>query len=147
MLQALGDRMARAEHERRDASCLAEAESLILEAKDIFTRRYGENADTTISADGSLANLALARGDLARADSIRETLPGRYQQTQQGGYAHIWALVYLGEVKLRRGKEAEADTLFRQALELARRHWSAHDHRLAHLVIYINEARAAARVE
>lgn len=90
----------------RDASRLAEAESLILEAKDIFTRRYGEDDGPTISTDSSLATLALARGD-----------------------------------------PAGAETLFRQALELARKRWGANAPRLASLVTCIDEARAAARVE
>jgi hypothetical protein len=69
----------------------------------------------------------------------------RYQQTHQGLFEHIWALSYLGEVRLRQGKAAEAETFFRQALEFAQRRWSANDFRLERLVTYINQARAATR--
>jgi ATP/maltotriose-dependent transcriptional regulator MalT len=97
------------------------------------------------ATDNSLVKLALVRGDLAQAESLSKEVLRRFQQTHPGSFAHISALVYLGEVKLRQGKEAEAESFFRQALGLARKHWSANDHRLERLVKYITEARAAAR--
>jgi hypothetical protein len=51
----------------------------------------------------------------------------------------------VGEVKLRQGKEAEAEAFFRQSLELARGRWSANNYRLLALVKYIDQARAASR--
>jgi serine/threonine-protein kinase len=144
MLQALGQTIAKAERESRDGSRLAEAETLILEAQTIFTRSYGENHVTTVSTYGSLAHVALARGDLPRAESLREEVLRHYQQTDQGSYEHIWALFYVGEVKRKLGKEAEAETFFRQALELARKRWDANDRRFQQLVSYLNRARAEA---
>ena len=143
MLHTLGERIVKAERQRRDASRLAEAESLILEAKAIFTRLKAEGDG--ISTDSSLASLALVRGDLARAESLSKEVLRRFEQTHPGTYVHISALVYVGEVKLRQGKEAEAETFFRQALELARKHWGRNDFRLERLVNYINQARAAPR--
>lgn len=144
MLQAMGHRITKAEGERRDASRLAEAEALILEAQSIFIRTEGESANSTTSTYSTLAFLALARGDLARSERLREEVLRRYLQTHEGLYQHIWALVYLGEVKLKLGKNAEAETMFQQSLELARQRWSANDrHRLTILVDYLNKVRAA----
>jgi ATP/maltotriose-dependent transcriptional regulator MalT len=145
MLQTLGERIVKAERESRDPSRLAEAEALILEAKAIFTRRGGESEEATVATDNSLVKLALVRGDLARAESLSKDVLRRFQQTDPGSYDHISALIYVGEVKLRQGKEAEAETFFRQALGLARQHWSANDVRIERLVNYIDQARAAAR--
>jgi eukaryotic-like serine/threonine-protein kinase len=142
MLQTLGEWIVKAERERRDVTRLAEAESLILEAKTLFTRQKGESHGATVSTDNSLVRLALVRGDLAEAESISKEVLRRFQQTSPGSYEHISALVYVGEVKLRQGKAAEAEAFFRQALELARRRWSANDHRLVALVNYVNQARA-----
>ena len=144
MLQDLAGRIAEAERESRDPSRLEEAERLILEAKELFTRRHGEDHVAPISVDSSLATVALAQGDLARAESIGEDVLRRSRQTHEGGYQHVWALFYLGEIKYRRGREAEAEALFRQALVLARRGWGASDYRFEHLVARVNEARAAA---
>ncbi len=145
MLQTLGEQIVKAERESRDVSRLAEAESLILEAKTIFTRQQGESSDATVSTDNSLIKLALVRGDLVRAESLSKEVLRHFEQTQPGSYSHISALVFVGEVKLRQGKEAEAETFFRQGLELARRHWSANDYRILRIVKYINQARADAR--
>jgi eukaryotic-like serine/threonine-protein kinase len=145
MVQTLGERIAKAERESRNPSRLAEAERLILEAKALFTRQHGEDHPTTISTNSSLARIALVRGDLVRAESLTEEVLRHFQQRHPGSYEHIMSLVYVGEVKLRQAKEADAETFFQQALELARRHWSAHDYRIERLVNYINQARAAAR--
>ena len=145
MLQSLAHWIMSGERESRNESRLAEAESLILEARPLFVHHYGENHIATISADSSLATLALTRGDLARAESMREELLRHYRQVDEGGYNHIWALFYLAEVKLRLGKETEAETLFEQALEMGRRSWGTNDPRFERLVRYINQARAAAR--
>jgi len=145
MLQTLGERIIKAERESREASRLAEAESLILEAKAIFTRRGGESNEATIATDNSFAKLAIVRGDLARAESISKDVLRRFQQTYPGSYAHITALIYVGEVKLRLGKEAEAEAFFRQSMELARRRWSANNYRMLALIKYIDQARAPSR--
>jgi eukaryotic-like serine/threonine-protein kinase len=144
MVQTLGERIVKAERQTRDASRLAEAERLILEAKAFFTRLLGESDGNTISTDSSLASLEIVRGDLARAESLSKEVLRRFEQTKPGTYVHISAIAYVGEVKLRQGKEREAETFFRQAMELARGHWSANDYRLLRIVKYINEARAAA---
>jgi len=75
MLQSLAGGIMRGEQQTRNESRLAEAESLILEAKTLFIRHYGEDHGSTITADGNLSTLALTRGDLARAESIRERNP------------------------------------------------------------------------
>jgi serine/threonine-protein kinase len=142
MLQALGEAITKAERESRDASRLAEAEAMILEAQSIFRRTKGESHSTTISTYSSLAFVALARNELVRAESLREEALRRYQQAH---HEHIWALFYVGEVKRKLGKDAEAETFFRQALDLARKRWSANDPRLEQLVSYVYETRAAAR--
>ena len=144
MLQTLAHWLRSGEQQNRNESHLAEAESLLLEAKTLFTRHYGENHVATISADGTLATLALTRGDLARAESMSEEVFRRYRQAEEGGYNHIWALVYLAEVKLALGKRAEADTLLGQASELGRTQWGASDFRFKNLLRGINQARAAA---
>ena len=145
MLQTLAGGIMSGERESRNESRLAEAERLILEAKTLFIRHYGENHVATISADGNLAMLALTRGDLVRAESIREENLRRFRQADEGGYNHIWALFGLAEVKLAQGKATEAETLIGQALEMGRRSWGTNDPRFEHLVRYINQARAAAR--
>jgi len=145
MLQTLGAQIVKAERESRDVSRLAEAETLILEAKTLFTRQKGASHGATLSTDNSLVQLALVRGDLARAESISNELLRRFEQMGPGSFEHIWALVYVGEVKLRQGKEAVAENFFQQGLKLARRHWSATDYRLVRMVNYINQARTAAR--
>ncbi|CAN5500028.1 hypothetical protein BH20ACI3_BH20ACI3_36160 [soil metagenome] len=142
MLQSLAGGIMRGEQQTRNESRLAEAESLILEAKTLFIRHYGEDHGSTITADGNLSTLALTRGDLARAESIREEILRRYRQA--GGYSHIWGLVDLAEVKLALGKGTEAETPFGKASELGRRQWGATDFRFELLVKDISQARAAA---
>ncbi len=144
MLQSLAELIANIEKEQRNASRLAEAEAVVIEAQSIFKRRKGESDGATISTYNTLASIALTRGDLVRAESFSAEALRQYEQTHQGLFEHIWALSYLGEVKLRQGKEAEAENLFRQSLEMARKHWSVNDHRFKRLVTYVNQARAAA---
>jgi serine/threonine-protein kinase len=142
MLQTLAGRIMTGERERRDEGRLAEAESMILEEKSLFLRHYGANHGSTVSADSDLATLALTRGDLARAEQIREEVLKRDQQDREGSYGHIWSLVNLAEVKLARGKAAEARTLLDQATELGRRQWGAHDIRFERLEKSIKALRA-----
>lgn len=144
MLQSLGAQIVSGERQTGNESRLAEAESLILEAKNLFTRHYGENHLATISADSSLATLALTRGDLMRAESIREEVLRRYRQAEEGGYSHIWAHFYLAETKLALGKDAEAEMIFGQASELGRRQWGAKNFRFKRLLGRIKQARGAA---
>ncbi|HWS55676.1 MAG TPA: serine/threonine-protein kinase [Pyrinomonadaceae bacterium] len=143
MLQSLANWNMSAGRGGRDESRLAEAESLILEAKALFTRQHGEGHVFTLTADGSLAQLARARGDLAREESIREELVVRFRRAHEGGYNHIWAVFYLAEVKRALGKGAEAEALFAQAGELGRKHWGADDRRFDVLGRRIKRARAA----
>jgi serine/threonine-protein kinase len=141
MLQTLASWVEKDQRQHKNETRLAEAESLLLEAKTLFTRHYGENHVATISADSSLSALVLARGDLARAESLREEVLRRYRQAEEGGHHHIWALFYLAEVKLALGKSVEAETLFGQASELGRRQWGANDFRFEHLTKRISQAR------
>ncbi len=145
MLQQLAPWIMSGEQHERNESRLAEAERLILEAKTLFIRHYGETHGSTVSADGSLAKLALARGDLAWAESMREEILRRYRQAEEGGYNHIWSLFYLAEVKLALGKGTEAEALFEQALELGRKQWDVNDLRFETLLGRVTKARAAAR--
>lgn len=144
MLQQLSSWIIKSEKQKRNESRLPEAESLILEARDLFVRHYGETHLATISADSNLAMLAFTRGDLARAESMREELLGRYRQIEGENFSYIWTLFYLAEIKFALGKETEAETLIGQALELGRRKWGANDFRLAELGRYISQARADA---
>jgi tetratricopeptide (TPR) repeat protein len=144
MLQSLAGWIRSGEQQNRSESRLAEAESLLLEAKTLFTRHHGENHGATISADGSLATLALTRGDLARAESMREEVLRRYRQAEEGSDGHIRAFLSLAEIKLALGKGEEAETLFTQATELGRAQWGANDFRLERLLRRISQARAAA---
>jgi len=144
MLQSLAHWLMSAEHGGSESQ-MAEAERLIHEAKTLFLRHYGENHVATLTADSSLATLARSRGDLARAESIREELVGRFRRAGEGGYSHAWAIYYLAEVKLALGKGAEAEALFAQAADLARRHGGADDGSLRKLAESIKQARAAAR--
>ena len=141
MLQTLASWVEKDQRQHKNETRLAEAESLLLEAKTLFTRHYGENHVATISADSSLSALVLARGDLARAESLREEVLRRYRQAEEGGHHHIWALFYLAEVKLALGKSVEAETRFGQASELGRRQWGANDFRFKHLTKRISQAR------
>lgn len=138
MLQTLAGRIMEGERERRDESRLAEAESMIREEKSLFLRHYGENHGSTISADSDLSTLALTRGDLAQAEQIREDVLKRNQH-------NIGSLVYLAEVKLARGKSAEAEALFKQATELGRSQWDAHDIRFERLQKNIKAVRNSRR--
>ena len=144
MLQSLAGGITSTEKDKNEIR-LGEAERLILEAKTLFTRHYGETHVATLSADSSLANLASTRGDLPRAEHIREELVRAYMQAENGGHNHIRSLFYLAEIKLALGKVAEAETLFGQALEMGRRQWGANDFRFERLVSDIRQTRAAAR--
>ncbi len=146
MLQSLAAWIMRGEKQNRNESRLAEAERLIREARLLFVHYYGENHVATVTADLSLSMLALTRGDLARAESMREELLRRHRQASEGDYNYIWSLFYLAEVKLALGKGAEAETLFGQASELGRRQWGANDPRFERLVRDINQARTAASI-
>ena len=143
MLQQLATWIMRSEKQSRNAHRLAEAESVIHEARPLFVRHYGEDHLATVSADATLATLAFTRGDLARAEIMREEVLRRYRQVDGEGSSYIWTLFYLAELKLALGKEREAETLTGQALELGRRKWGANDFRFKDLVRYISEARAA----
>ncbi|HEX6188944.1 MAG TPA: serine/threonine-protein kinase [Pyrinomonadaceae bacterium] len=143
MLQSLAQWIISGEKQSRNESRLAEAESFILEARPLFIRHYGEDHVATISADGSLAMLALTRGDLAQAERINQELIGRYQQAEGGAIIHTGALLNLAEIKLALGKVAEAEELFGQALEEGRREWGATDFRFELLAKRIRKARAA----
>lgn len=146
MLQTLAHTIMSGENQNKNERRLAEAESLILELKPLFIRHYAENHLATISADDSLAILALTRGEFARAENIREELVRRYRQKGEGEYSHIWSLYYLGEAKLALGKGAEAEALFEHAIELGGKHWGANSFRSKQLSEYISKARATARV-
>ena len=140
MLQHSAMWIMEGERESRNEARLAEAESLILEAKTLFIRHYGENHYATVTADHTLAMLAQTRGDLGRAESIHEETLGRFRE---GDVSHLTALVDLAGVKLALGKRAEAETLFEQATGLGRRNWGADDPRFERLLTHIRHARAA----
>ncbi|HEV2706801.1 MAG TPA: serine/threonine-protein kinase [Pyrinomonadaceae bacterium] len=144
MLQSLAGWIMSAEKGSGNESRLADAESLILEAKTLFIRHYGEHHDSTITADSSLANLAHARGDLAREEGLREELVRRFREAD-AEYNYIWALFYLAEVKLALGKTAEAESLIAQTLKLGRSRWSTDDARFKLLLKSVSAARNAAR--
>ena len=74
MLQHLAGWIMQGERESRNEARLAEAESMILEAKTLFVRHYGENHGSTVTADTSLATLAHTRGDLARQKTFTKQL-------------------------------------------------------------------------
>ncbi len=108
----------------------------------MIVRHYGEDHVATLTVGTQMATLARTRGDLARAESIREENVRRFRQVAEGDYNHIWELFYLAEAKLALGKGAEAETLFGQASELGRRQWGANDFRFEKLLRYISQARA-----
>jgi serine/threonine-protein kinase len=141
MLQSLAGWVMSEEKQSKNEKRLLEAEGLILEAKQLFIHHYGENHLATLTAEYSLAQLASARGDLALAESIREAALERFRESDIGDYSHIWALFGLAEIKLARGKEGEAEELFAQSLDFARRRWSSDDTRLITLSQSINQAR------
>lgn len=145
MLQSLASWIISGERRNKDESRLAEAESLILESRSLFVRHYGEDHGPTLTVGHQMAMLARTRGDLARAESIREENVGRFRQFAEGGHDHIWALFYLAEAKHALGKGAEAETLFGQAFEMGRRRWGANDFRFKRLARDIGRARASAR--
>ncbi len=122
-------------------SRLAEDERLLLEAKSLYTRHYGKEHISTIAADRSLANLALKRGDLKKAEEMWEEIVERFRKAENGGDAHIWALCSFGGVKLAQRKEKEAEKLFGQALDRGRTEWGAKDPQFESLVKEIGQAR------
>lgn len=123
---------------------LAEAENLILEARTLFIRHYGENHTATLTADHSLARLAMTRGDLNLAEDLWDTNVRRYPPDNKERYPYLWAVWYLAEVKLALSKVDEAAALFEQALEQGRREWGAKDYRFENLEKEITKARATA---
>jgi len=141
MLHSLAGWISEDEKRSRNEDRLAEAERLIFEARPLFVRYYGEDHSATRTVEKNLALLALARGDLAQAERMRE---GFVRRAKEAGDDHSWDLFYLAEVKLALGKEAEAEALFEQALELGRRQWGANDPRLERLARKIEQARAEA---
>jgi hypothetical protein len=145
MLQLLAAWIIAGEKQTRNHDRLAEAESLILEARNLFVRHYGENHGATLSADGNLCSLAITRGDLERAKSICEQNLIRSRQLDEGGYNHIWALFYLSKANLALGKKTEADMLFQQATERGLKKWGAKTLRYEQLVKEIGLARAVER--
>lgn len=145
MLQVLAHWIMRAEQQERNESRLAEAETMILEAKTLFMRHYGENHGATFSTDHSLALLARARGDLETEERLLESNLRRHREIEEGSYGHIRALFYVAKVQLERGKVREAETLFGEALAMGRRQWGANDYRVERLVSDIRQARTAAR--
>jgi eukaryotic-like serine/threonine-protein kinase len=123
-------------------SQLAEDESLLFEAKTLFTRHYGKEHVSTIAADRSLANLALKRGDLKKAEEMWEEIVERFRKAENGREAHIWALSSFGGVKLALGKGKEAQKLFGQALGRARTEWGTNDAQFKSLLKEVRQARA-----
>jgi hypothetical protein len=143
MLQSLAKWIMSGEKQAGNESRLAEVESLLLESRPLFVSHYGEDHVATLTNGTLMAMLARARGDLARAESIREESVRRFRQVAEGDPNHIWALVYLAEAKLELGKGAEAETLFAQASAFGRRQWGANDFRLERVFKYISQARAS----
>jgi len=143
MLQHLATQIMSAERQPTGEADLAEAESLLLEAKPLFVRYYGEDHLATLSADSSFATLAYTRGDLAQAETMREETLRRFRQVEEGGYSHIRGLFHLAQVKLARGKSTEAETLFEQAVHLGSQKLGG-DFRFKRLIKDIDAARAAA---
>lgn len=145
MLQTVASRIMSSERERRDESRLAEAERLIREARGLFVRHYGEAGGPTANADADLGTLAFTRRDFALAEQIREEIRQRHQRDRERSASHIRSLFYLAEVKLARGKAAEAGTLLDQAAELGRAQWGPGDIRFERLVNDIKKLRDGAR--
>jgi serine/threonine protein kinase len=143
MLQSLAAWLMSSERESRDERRLAEAESVIQESRVLFVRHYGEDHVATLTTNYQLSELARVRGDLTRAENIREEALRHFERIDEGQYHHIMALAGLAEAKLDLGKDAEAEALFAQALKLARSQWSANDVRLARLLKFINKTRAS----
>ena len=142
MLQTRASQIMADETRKSDESSLAEAERLISEAKTLFLQHYGENHVATITADGSLAQLAQTRGDFALAERLAEEVLRRSQEIDDQGYNYIGGLFLLGTIKLAAGKTVEAETLFAQALELGRTQWGADDWRFTDLTRDIDQARS-----
>jgi tetratricopeptide (TPR) repeat protein len=142
MLQQLAAWIITGGKQSRNHGRFPEAESLILEARNLFVRHYGENHGTTLSTDINLASLAIDRGDLERAKNICESNLLRSRQLEEGGQDHIWALFYLGKLNLMQGKRTAAETLFKQATEKGLKKWGAKTSRFEKLGREISLARA-----
>jgi eukaryotic-like serine/threonine-protein kinase len=145
MLQALASWIMTIEKQSKNESRLAEAESLILESRVLFVRHYGEDHGATLTVGYQLAQLALTRGDLPRAESIQEEFLRRIRQLGEGHEGQVGAMVSLAKTKLALGKGAEGETLIKQALELGNRQWGTTDFRFQRLLKDVGEARAASR--
>lgn len=142
MLQQLAAHICVGEKRSRNENRLEEAERLIVEARRLFVRHYGEHHTATLTVEAGVATLAFLRGDLARAETMMEEIVLRGKE--EGNEDTEW-LFSLAEVKLALGKGAEAEALFEQALELGRRQWGASDPRWERLAREIERIRAAAR--
>ncbi len=144
MLQALATWIMTIEKNNKNESRLAEAESLILESRVLFIRHYGEDHGATLTAGSQLATLAITRGDLRKAESIRQENLRLFRQLGEGNDGILGAIVSLAETKFTAGKVAEGDALINEALAMGRAQWSQSDFRFQRLLKDIQEARAAA---
>jgi len=140
MLQTLASRILK--RPDIDANGLAESENLILEAKTLFTRHYGNEHVATLSADMSLAQLERRRGNLKKAESMVQENIAHLRLAKDGEHGYIWSLFELGDVSRELGKVIEAETLFMQAEDAGRKHWGAEDPEFAKLAKALARARA-----
>ncbi len=99
-------------------------------------QRLGDHPLTFVSRNG-LASVAVARGDLVRAEALyREVLEARRLTAEEGDLDAPAERIGLGRVLIARLKAAEAEPLLREALQirlrfLPARHWQVAEARSA----------------
>lgn len=143
MLQTLAGWLASDKRKVRTQAHFDEAEAMNEEARGLFAAVYGEDSRITIGCDYSLADIAIKRGDLDRAERILKGYQQRVASPSVEGhvYGYIWSFYYLGEIERLRGKRSEAQASYDHALELGRKKWSEDSKDYGKLLKWISEAR------
>lgn len=142
IMQSLGGWIMRTERKTKDDRRLAEAQSLLLEARPLFIRHYGEDHGSTLSINTTLADLAVLRGNYREAEVLLERNLFEFEQWNGDAAALVSAHLRLGKIRLALGNNAEAKLNFDEALEIARSKYGLDDYRVEKLIADIAKARA-----
>ena len=132
----------RTERKTKDDRRLAEDQSLLLDARPLFIRHYGEDHGSTLSINTTLADLAVLRGNYREAEVLLEQNLFEFEQWNGDAAALVSAHLRLGKIRLALGNNAEAKLNFDEALEIARSKYGLDDYRVKKLIADIAKAQA-----
>jgi serine/threonine-protein kinase len=114
----------------------AAAEPFLLEALELFRRRYGDDHLTVALSYERLGMVYEGEGDLERAEATyRESIERHRRLSNQQALAG--PLSFLGNIKTKKGEYAEAETLMREALDLTRKFVGANHPQVATRLNYL----------